>query len=276
MNSGSFALEPISQDQVLVTVALALVAILAVLTIIAMVWGARLKRRRTEAEKVEQRRIDELKAEGVEVSNTAEGGTPVERVQEAHGGAAADRTAEPQPASPLPSAAPSPAPSPVPTLSPAPTPSSAATSAPVPTPAPVPIPTPVSKPAPASASFAEPDVAATSRPLADEPIAAAAPLDASPASVAADAPDASPSDDPGAQSVTMLKGLGPKIAARLGELGITRVDQLAWLDDGEAGELDRRLGAFEGRMERDRWREQARLLAQGDRAGYEAQFGKLG
>jgi hypothetical protein len=29
-------------------------------------------------------------------------------------------------------------------------------------------------------------------------------------------------------------------------------------------------------MERDRWREQARFLAQGDRAGYEAQFGKLG
>ena len=46
--------------------------------------------------------------------------------------------------------------------------------------------------------------------------------------------------------------------------------------DLEAADLDRQLGAFEGRMERDRWREQARLLAKGDRATYEAQFGRLG
>ena len=116
-------------------------------------------------------------------------------------------------------------------------------------------------------------------PLADEPIAAAAPLDATPASIAADTPSpapAAPSADPGAQPVSLLKGLGPKIAARLAELGITRVDQLAWIDDAEAAELDAQLSPFEGRMERDRWREQARLLASGDRAAYEAQFGKLG
>jgi predicted flap endonuclease-1-like 5' DNA nuclease len=81
---------------------------------------------------------------------------------------------------------------------------------------------------------------------------------------------------PGTQSVSILKGLGPKIAMRLDELGITRIDQLAWLDDAEAAQLDAQLGVFQGRMERDRWREQARLLAQGDRSAYEAQFGKLG
>ena len=113
--------------------------------------------------------------------------------------------------------------------------------------------------------------------MADEPIAAAAPLDASPASAAADTPASSaPAAATASNSITQLKGLGPKIATRLGELGITTVDQLAWLDDQEAAELDTKLGAFQGRMERDRWREQARFLAQGDRAGYEAQFGKLG
>lgn len=226
MNSTSFDLEPISQNGVLVTIALALVAVLAVLTIIAMVWGARLKRQRRAAEEEEQRRIEELKAEGVEATNTAEGGSPVVTA-----------------AAPAPTAPPS-------------------TDAPV---APAPI-------APTPADRVADDHQAA---LPDEPIAAAAPLDASPASVAADAPVA-PVDEGGAQSITILKGLGPKIATRLSELGITRLDQLAWLDDAEAEQLDAQLGVFQGRMERDRWREQARLLAQGDRAGYEAQFGKLG
>jgi len=223
MNSTSFDLDPISQNGVLVTIALALVAVLAVLTIIAMVWGARLKRQRRAAEAEEQRRIEELKADGVEVTNTAEGGSPV---------AAA--------AAPAPTAPP-----------------------PAPTPAPV---------APAPSDRVADDHQAA---LRGEPIAAAAPLDATPASVAADAPVA-PAEEGGAQSITILKGLGPKIATRLSELGITRLHQLAWLDDAEAEQLDAQLGVFQGRMERDRWREQARLLAQGDRAGYEAQFGKLG
>ncbi|MFK3890946.1 hypothetical protein [Sphingomonas sp. NPDC079357] len=227
MNSGTFDLDPISQNGVLVTIALALVAVLAVLTIIAMVWGARLKRQRRAAEVEEQRRIEELKADGVEATNTAEGGSPFVTA-----------------ADPAPSAPP--------------------TSAPV-----------APAAAPVAQSPAERVADDHQAALPDEPIAAAAPLDATPASVAADAPVA-PAETGGAQSVTILKGLGPKIATRLSELGITRLDQLAWLDDAEAEQLDAQLGVFEGRMERDRWREQARLLAQGDRAGYEAQFGKLG
>lgn len=110
-------------------------------------------------------------------------------------------------------------------------------------------------------------------PLANEPIAAAAPMEASPAAEAADPPeaDAGPADGP----VTQLKGVGPKLATRLQELGFTTVGQIAALTDAEADRLDARLGAFSGRIARDRWIEQARFLAAGDRAGFEAVFGRL-
>jgi predicted flap endonuclease-1-like 5' DNA nuclease len=36
------------------------------------------------------------------------------------------------------------------------------------------------------------------------------------------------------------------------------------------------MGAFQGRIARDRWIEQARYLAADDVAGFEAVFGKLG
>ncbi|OYY91192.1 MAG: hypothetical protein B7Y45_04170 [Sphingomonas sp. 28-66-16] len=98
-------------------------------------------------------------------------------------------------------------------------------------------------------------------------------------------PDAPPTSDPATpaspaadplQALTRLKGLGPKVAAQLESLGITRIDQLAALSTGEAEALDARLGAFAGRIGRDRWCEQAQLLAAGDIAGFEARFGKLG
>ncbi|GAA0742422.1 hypothetical protein CA233_13115 [Sphingomonas sp. ABOLD] len=121
-------------------------------------------------------------------------------------------------------------------------------------------------------------------PLADEPIAAAAPIAAPSAALAADtnaqpapvapAPvEAAPAA--GGDDLTRLKGVGPKLAARLNELGITRFAQLAALDEAGAKALDAQLGSFQGRMTRDRWIDQARFLAEGDRAGYEAVFGKL-
>ena len=88
---------------------------------------------------------------------------------------------------------------------------------------------------------------------------------------AADAVAASEGDP-----LTRIKGLGPKAAARLAELGITRFDQIAALHDAAADRLDAQMGAFRGRLARDRWVEQARLLAAGETAAFEAQFGKLG
>ncbi len=76
--------------------------------------------------------------------------------------------------------------------------------------------------------------------------------------------------------LTLLKGVGPKFAARLNELGIARYDQLAALSANAAEMLDEKLGPFRGRLARDRIVEQASYLARGDRDGFEAQFGKLG
>lgn len=78
-----------------------------------------------------------------------------------------------------------------------------------------------------------------------------------------------------ADDLTRIKGVGPKLRARLNELGVSRFDQIAaWTADDIAG-IDASLGSFAGRPTRDNWVEQARLLASGDSAGYEAKFGKL-
>ncbi|WP_375429554.1 hypothetical protein [uncultured Sphingomonas sp.] len=113
-------------------------------------------------------------------------------------------------------------------------------------------------------------------PLADERIAAAAPMDASPATLADPTPaDVSAFPTPADGAVTQLKGLGPKVAMRLAELGLSSVGQIAALDADRAAAVDAQLGPFAGRLHRDRWVEQARFLAAGDTKGFEAVFGRL-
>jgi predicted flap endonuclease-1-like 5' DNA nuclease len=75
--------------------------------------------------------------------------------------------------------------------------------------------------------------------------------------------------------LTRIKGLGPKLSVRLRELGVTSFAQIAAWDDAELARIDGQLGTFAGRPARDAWVEQARFLASGDVAGYEAKFGKL-
>ena len=86
----------------------------------------------------------------------------------------------------------------------------------------------------------------------------------------------SPPPQPGmGDQLTLLKGLGPKAASRLGELGVTRFDQIAAWDDNDVAAIDAQMGTFKGRIARDRWVQQARLLARGEREAFEAQFGKI-
>jgi predicted flap endonuclease-1-like 5' DNA nuclease len=101
--------------------------------------------------------------------------------------------------------------------------------------------------------------------------AAEAVLDVSAPMVGIAAHAGEPADD-----LTRIKGLGPKAQAMLNGIGIRRYAQLCELDPARAAEIDNRLGAFKGRLFRDRWIEQARYLDKDDIAGFEAEFGKLG
>jgi predicted flap endonuclease-1-like 5' DNA nuclease len=90
------------------------------------------------------------------------------------------------------------------------------------------------------------------------------------AAAAAPVPVDLPDDD-----LTRIKGLGPKLVEQLRALGVTSFAQIAAWDDAEIDRIDAQLGRFQGRIRRDNWPAQARLLAADDTAGYEARFGKL-
>lgn len=85
-----------------------------------------------------------------------------------------------------------------------------------------------------------------------------------------------PGADGPPDNLQTLKGVGPKMAAKLNEHGITRFAHIARLSDAELARLDEEMGAFRGRLARDRVREQADYLARDDRDAFEAKFGKLG
>jgi predicted flap endonuclease-1-like 5' DNA nuclease len=78
-----------------------------------------------------------------------------------------------------------------------------------------------------------------------------------------------------ADDLTQIKGLGPKLAEQLHALGVTSFAQIAAWNDADIDRIDVQLGRFQGRIRRDDWPAQARLLGAGDAAGYEARFGKL-
>lgn len=84
----------------------------------------------------------------------------------------------------------------------------------------------------------------------------------------------SPGSGP-ADELERLKGVGPKLAAMLIAHGVTRFDQIAKLSSSEVERLDADLGAFRGRLQRDRIVEQAEYLARGDVDGFEQRFGRL-
>lgn len=91
------------------------------------------------------------------------------------------------------------------------------------------------------------------------------------AAIQAEVPRApAPHDD-----LTRIKGVGPKLAALLHSLGVTGFDDIAQWDDAAIDRIDAQLGTFSGRIRRDNWIEQARLLAAGDTSGFENKFGKL-
>ena len=78
-----------------------------------------------------------------------------------------------------------------------------------------------------------------------------------------------------ADDLCRLKGVGPKFADALRALGFIRYEQIANMTPNEVDRIDGQLGAFRGRLTRDRIVEQAAYLARGDSDGFEQRFGKL-
>ncbi len=79
----------------------------------------------------------------------------------------------------------------------------------------------------------------------------------------------------GGDELLRIKGLGPKLAQQLRTLGVDSLAQIAAWDDAQIELIDAQLGRFQGRIRRDDWPEQARLLTAGDTAAYESRFGKV-
>ncbi|MEI9927240.1 MAG: helix-hairpin-helix domain-containing protein [Sphingomonas sp.] len=244
------------------TLSFVLIAAGVVVALLILWWGARLagRRRRTERTLVERGEVDYSD----DAPDYGRSITP--------------------PASPLPPGPPEVFDEPLP-----PTPEPAPVAEPEPAPeAPAPEPEPVEH-------HAEPIEGAPARepepaPEAEVPNPAAEPLDAGPAGeagalaepvVAAEgetAPEplaAEPAPPPPADDLTRMKGVGPRLAERLNTVGIASFAQIAALSPEEAAALDAKLGDFQGRLERDRWIDQARFLAAGDIAGFEETFGRL-
>lgn len=163
-------------------------------------------------------------------------------------------------------------------IEPAPTPIVTPTPPPiVKTPPPPPVVAPVvePEPAPEPAPPPEPIAPAPVEPVAAEPIA--------PTAAAEPAPEPQPAPTPApevteakADNLQLLKGVGPKMVALLGGLGVTSFQQIANWTDADIARIDPQLGAFQGRIARDNIVDQAGYLARGDKAGFEAKYGALG
>ena len=81
------------------------------------------------------------------------------------------------------------------------------------------------------------------------------------AAVPALAPEGVPTD-PAGDDLTRIKGIGRKIQERLNALGIRTLAQLAALTPEEIARVDAAI-EFPGRVERERWVEQAKALLRG-------------
>ena len=154
---------------------------------------------------------------------------------------------------------------------PPPAPSAAPAPVEVPAPAPEPVPEPLPEITP------EPEFIPAPEPMPEiEPGPEPAPdpePTAEPEVIPVPEPPSAPSS--GADDLSRIKGLGPKLQALLPTLGLSTYAQIAALSEADLVALDGQLGPFAGRPAKDSWVEQARFLASSDVAGFEAKFGKV-
>ncbi len=104
--------------------------------------------------------------------------------------------------------------------------------------------------------------------------AAAKPATKKPAAKKPAAKKATPTVIP--NDLELLKGVGPKLNGLLKSLGVTSFDQIANWKAADVRDVDSKLGSFAGRISRDNWVDQAKLLSKGDVKGFEKKYGSLG
>jgi len=73
-----------------------------------------------------------------------------------------------------------------------------------------------------------------------------------------------------ADNLKYIKGVGPKLEALLHRLGVFHFDQIAGWSADEVAWVDDNLEGFKGRVERDNWVSQAKILADGGETEFSA------
>ncbi len=80
----------------------------------------------------------------------------------------------------------------------------------------------------------------------------------------------------GADDLKMIKGVGPKLEQLLHKLGVYHFDQVASWRKKEVEWVDENLEGFKGRVSRDNWVRQAKVLAKGGQTEFSKRAGKGG
>ncbi|NKX44339.1 NADH:ubiquinone oxidoreductase [Roseicyclus persicicus] len=110
---------------------------------------------------------------------------------------------------------------------------------------------------------------------AKAPAAAAAPAPAAPASAEGARPAGlSAARAGGADDLKRIKGIGPKLEQLCNSLGFYHFDQIAAWTPAEVAWVDDNLEGFKGRVTRDNWVEQAKLLAAGGQTEFSRKVDK--
>jgi predicted flap endonuclease-1-like 5' DNA nuclease len=123
----------------------------------------------------------------------------------------------------------------------------------------------VAKPAVAMKAPAQPDTSAAPAPVVVKAVAAQSPKPAKPEvkTAPAKAAPAKPSAAPAAKldDLTVLKGVGPKLAKALNDVGVTSYAQIAGWNETDISRIESQVAMAKGRVAKNGWVAQAADLA---------------
>ena len=77
-----------------------------------------------------------------------------------------------------------------------------------------------------------------------------------------------------ADDLKMIKGIGPKLEKLLNDAGVWHFDQIASWKAKDIAFVDEKMVGFHGRITRDEWVKQAKVLAKGDKTEFAARVAK--